>query len=222
MHSDILKVRDISIFTAEIKEKNDVAIGVPHHTPSGTYKMPCESHKYGDENTGYIGDYIAKKLDCSFLCACNYFIDPNKNNNYNYSDYYMALQRCSPKYLIEIHGHGPFNAGEYDIEISCGSKEEESYAYTLKKEIQRLIDKAYLNNKEDVDFIELKKLNINANFDKIYFKATKSSTIIDKRWISYHIELPLILRIDDEKEELPRKGQKFTDILCRAIANICI
>lgn len=221
LHSDILKLNDVSIFTADIKENNSLAIGVPHHTPSGTYKMPCESHKYGDENTGYIGNYIAEMLNCSFLCACNYFIDPNKNHDYNYSDYYLALQRCRPRYLVEIHGHGPFNAGEYDIEISCGSKEEEIYAHNLRKEIQRLINNECLKNDSDGDLAELKKLRINSDFDNIYFKATKSSTITDKRWVSYHIELPLMLRISDKKEELPKIGEKFTNILCKAIANTC-
>ena len=64
-------------------------------------------------------------------------------------------------------------------------------------------------------------MKINADFDGIFLKATKSSTIIDNRWRSYHIELPLILRINPENEYLPRKGVEFTRILCKAIENIC-
>lgn len=220
MHSDILKINNLSIFTADIKEKSDLVIGVPHHTPSGTYTMPCETHVYGDENTGYIGSYISKQLGCSLLCACNYFIDPNKNYKYNYSDYYQALQKCNPKYLVEIHGHGIEHGGD-DVEISCGSKKEENRARTLKYEIEKLIDMEANKNIDNKDLVELKKIKINADFDKIFLKATKSSTIVDDRWLSYHIELPLILRINSENEYLPNKGLEFTKILCKAIKNIC-
>lgn len=220
MHSDILKINNLSIFTADIKEQSQLVIGVPHHTPSGTFTMPCETHMYGDENTGYIGSYIAEQLGCSFLCACNYFIDANKNNKYNYSDYYEALQKCNPKYLVEIHGHGMEHGGD-DIEISCGCKEEELHAKTLKDEIEKLVDIEASKNEKNRDLLELKNMKINADFDGIFLKATKSSTIIDNRWRSYHIELPLILRINPENEYLPRKGVEFTRILCKAIENIC-
>lgn len=220
MHSDIFKINNLSIFTADIKEQSNLVIGVPHHTPSGTYNMPCETHIYGDENTGYVGSYIAEQLGCSLLCACNYFIDPNKNYNYNYSDYYEALKKCNPKYLVEIHGHGMEHGGN-DIEISCGCKVEENYAKYLKREIEKLVELEASKNINDKDLLEIKKIRINADFDKIFLKATKSSTIIDNRWISYHIELPLILRVHGENDGLPSKGQKFTEILCQAIKNIC-
>lgn len=222
MHADLLKINNVSIFTADIKEKADLAIGVPHHTPSGIYFMPCETHKYGDENTGYIGNYIAEKLQCSLLCACNYFIDPNKNHTNNYSDYYMALERCNPKFLVEIHGHGSFHADDNEIQISCGSKEEEGYAQRFKRELEETIDMELSRNKENRDLLELKNLKINADFDQIYFKATKSSTIIDKRWISYHIELPLFLRISPIDQYLPKMGVEFTKILCKTIGNLCM
>jgi hypothetical protein len=221
LYSEILKINNISIFIADIKEKSNIVIGVPHHAPSGTVKMPCNSHPYSDENAGYIGDYIAEKLNCSFLCACNYFIDVNKNHNDNYSDYYTAIERCSPKYLIEIHGHGIEHSGN-DIEISSGCKEDEKYALELKKNLQNIIYKKWSENKEDTDFRRIKELKINANFDNIYFKATKSSTVVDKRWISYHIELPVILRIIPcEKNQVPSYGKKFNEILYEAIKSIC-
>ncbi|NMM64716.1 hypothetical protein HBE96_19085 [Clostridium sp. P21] len=221
LYSEILKIDNASIFVTNIKEKSNIVIGVPHHAPSGTIRMPCDSHPYSDENAGYIGDYIAEKLKCSFLCACNYFIDVNKNHNNNYSDYYTALEKCSPKYLVEIHGHGIEHSGN-DIEISSGCKEDEKYALELKEKLESIIHKKWSENKEDKDFCKIKDLNINANFNDIYFKATKSSTIVDKRWRSYHIELPVMLRIVlHEKNKLPSYGEKFTEILYEAIKNVC-
>lgn len=221
LYTNILKIDSASIFIADIKEESNIVIGVPHHTPSGTIKMPCNSHPYSDENAGYIGSYIAEKLKASFLCACNYFIDVNKNHNDNYSDYYTALEKCDPRYLIEIHGHGMEHSGS-DIEISSGCREDEKYALELKESLENIIYRKWSENKEDIDICKIKELKINGSFDKIYFKATKSSTIIDKRWISYHIELPVILRIiPDEKSKLPSCGQKFTEILYEAIKSVC-
>jgi hypothetical protein len=182
--------------------------------------MPCENHIYGDQNTGYIGYNIAENLNCNFLCACNYFIDSNKKYNNNYSDYYTALEKCNPKYLFEIHGHGVEHCGD-DIEISSGCKEHEYYALKLKNEIEKIIDIELEKDITNKTLKGLKELNINADFDKIYYKAAQSSTIVDKRWISYHIELPLLLRIDDYKGHLPRKGLEFTNILYKSIKNIC-
>lgn len=218
--ADILKINDTSILISKINRESDIVIGVPHHTPGGTFMMPCENHIYGDQNTGYVGYSIAKNLNCNFLCACNYFIDANKKQHNNYSDYYMALERCNPKYLVEIHGHGVEYCGD-DIEISSGCKEHEAYALKLKDEIEKFIDIEVEKNKTNKRLKELKKLNINANFDNIHYKAVKSSTIIDKRWISYHIELPLILRTESNIKELPEKGVLFTKILCKSIKNIC-
>ncbi len=221
LYSEILKINNTSIFIADIKEKSNIVVGVPHHAPSGTVKMPCSTHPYSDENAGYVGAYIAEKLQCSFLCACNYFIDANKNVNSNYSDYYKAIQRCNPKYLIEIHGHG-MEHSQNDIEISSGCKEDEKYALGLEKELKNIIYKKWSENKEEVDLCKLRDIRINADFDNIYFKATKSSTITDKSWISYHIELPLILRTILSKEnKLPSQGKKFNEILYEAIKNIC-
>ncbi len=218
--TDILKINDTSILISKINQKSDIVIGVPHHTPSGTFMMPCKNHIYGDQNTGYIGYNIAKKLGCNFLCACNYFIDSNKNYYDNYSDYYTALEKCRPRYLVEIHGHGVEHCGD-DIEISSGCKEQENYALKLKNEILKLIDSEINKDKTNESLKELKELNINADFDKIYYKAAKSSTIIDERWISYHIELPLLLRIEPNDGDIPEKGILFTKILCNSIKNIC-
>lgn len=218
---DILKINDISILISKISCQSDIVIGVPHHTPAGTFMMPCENHIYGDQNTGYIGYNIAERLKCNFLCACNYFIDSNKINNNNYSDYYVALEKCKPKYLIEIHGHGVEHCGN-DIEISSGCKDDEVYAIKLKDEIRKTIDIQLEKDKNNEDLQKLKELNINADFNKIYYKATKSSTIIDKRWISYHIELPLILRVGNNDGYLPKTGLEFTSILYKSIKNICL
>ncbi len=220
MYSDILKISDTSIFIAK-KENSKIAIGVPHHTPSGTVSMPCESHPFSDENCGYIGAYIAEKLGCSFLCACNYFIDVNKNHEKNYSDYYNALNRIRPKYLIEIHGHGIEHSGN-DIEISSGSSNAEMYALGLKDQLEKITQKQWKENKEDVDIMKIRELPINADFKSIYFKASKSATITDDRWISYHIELPTVLRvIPGIENKLPSHGIKFACILLEAIKNIC-
>lgn len=218
--TDVLKISDTSILISKINQQSDIVIGVPHHTPSGTFMMPCENHIYGDQNTGYVGYNIAKNLNCNFLCACNYFIDSNKNHNNNYSDYYTALERCKPKYLVEIHGHGVEHCGD-DIEISSGCKEHESYALKLKNEIEKLINVELKKDETNNNLKELRELNINADFDKIYYKAAKSATIIDRRWISYHIELPLILRIESKNGNLPEKGLQFTNILYKSIKKIC-
>lgn len=222
LYSEILKNNDTSIFIASINKKSKILIGVPHHTPSGTVTMPCKEHLYSDENVGYIGAYIAEKLKCSFLCACNYFIDVNKNDNSNYSDYYTALKRCKPKYLVEIHGHGMEHSGN-NIEISSGSKEEERYSLQLKDELDKVIDEKCRGNNKNVELNKLKEFKINANFDTIYFKATRSATIIDKNWISFHIELPVALRIIPHRDnKLPSLGEKFAEMLYEAIKNICI
>lgn len=219
--TDILKINDTSILISKMNHQSNIVIGVPHHTPVGTFMMPCENHIYGDQNTGYVGYNIAESLNCNFLCACNYFIDPNKKKNNNYSDYYVALEKCNPKYLVEIHGHGIEHCGD-DIEISSGCKEDEVHAIKLKNEIRKIIDIQLEKDKNNEDLQKLKKLNINADFNKIHYKATKSSTIIDKRWISYHIELPLILRIENNEGYLPKIGFKFAQILYKSIKNICL
>lgn len=219
--TDILKINDTSILISKMNHQSNIVVGVPHHTPVGTFMMPCEDHIYGDQNTGYVGYNIAESLNCNFLCACNYFIDPNKKNNNNYSDYYVALEKCNPKYLVEIHGHGVEHCGN-DIEISSGSKEDEFHAIKLKDEIRRIIGAQLEEDEINEDLRNLEKININADFNKIYYKASKSATIVDKRWISYHIELPLILRIEDNNGYLPKIGLKFVNILCKSIKNVCL
>lgn len=216
---DILKINDTSILISKINSRSDIVIGVPHHTPLGTYMMPCESHKYGDQNTGYIGFDLSKNLNSNFLCACNYFIDSNKKYDNNLSDYYKALEKCNPRYLVEIHGHGIEHCGD-DIEISSGCKNDEVHALRLKEEIIAVIDKRAKEDRDSKKVQELKNLNINAEFDKIHYKAARSSTIIDNRWISYHIELPLILRIGTEDGRLPEIGFEFANVLYEAIKNI--
>ncbi len=76
----MLKINDQSLLIVNIKESSDITISVPHHTPGGTPYIPCPEHRDGDENAGFIGRHIADALDCSFICASNYFIDPNKRN----------------------------------------------------------------------------------------------------------------------------------------------
>jgi len=113
-----------NIFTSELpdliieeRENTNVVIGVPHHAPAGVSELPCSSHTTSDENTGYLGKYIADKLDCCYIIACNYSIDVNKCLG---TDYSIKLLKWAPKLFVEIHGHHRKRTRN-DVEISCGS-----------------------------------------------------------------------------------------------------
>lgn len=211
--TDFLTIRNASILVSMFKNSK-ITIGVPHHTPGGTEEMPCSEHKYGDENTGYIGQYISEKMGASFVCACNYFLDPNKALN---TDYAVAIIKSNPTYLIEIHGHDKRRT-DNDIEISCGNRQRETYAIKLKQQIESIISEW---SSEDPKWSLLNKIKIGANFEYIYFKATGSATIQDMDWIPLHIELSYILRRNAETNQLSNEGILFQDVLCEAIKRVC-
>ena len=182
--SELLKIKDISLLIAKERENNNLVIATPHHSPLGVYRIPCETHRGGDEGAGFLVNHIAQNLNCSSIIASNYFIDSNK---YLDSDYSKKIEKWNPKTLIEIHGHGSKNAF-YDIEISAGSVAENSLSIPFAD--------ALLNNCKKNEL--LKDLTISGDYEKIYFTACYSETIITNKYHSLHIELPNFLRSKDE------------------------
>lgn len=211
--TEFLTIKNASILVSIFKDSK-ITIGVPHHTPGGTAQMPCSEHKYGDENAGYIGQYISEKIGASFVCACNYFLDANKSLN---TDYSVAIIKSNPTYLIEVHGHDRRHT-DNDIEISCGNRKREKYALKLKLQIESIIKEW---SSVDPKWSLLKKIKIGAKFENIYFKATASATIQNINWIPLHIELSSILRKDAKTYKVTNEGILFQDILCEAIKRIC-
>ena len=211
--TEFLTIRNASILVSIFKTSK-ITIGVPHHTPGGSAHMPCSEHMYGDENAGYIGHYVSEKIGASFVCACNYFLDPNKALT---TDYVAAIIKSNPIYLIEIHGHDKRHTHN-DIEISCGNKQRETYALNLKLQIESIIKQW---SSLDPKWSLLKKIKIGAKFDSIYFKATASATIQSTNWIPLHIELSSILREDSQTYQVSNEGILFQDVLCEAIKRLC-
>jgi hypothetical protein len=169
-----------SLLIIENRTRYDIVVGVPHHAPAGVPYLPCPEHCDSDENTGFIGRHLAEQLDCCSLIACNSSIDPNKHLS---SDYTMQIAAWRPSVLIEIHGHGKVRS-KYDVEISCGSIEQTRYSEDLVAVINR-------NLSEDADFADV---SVCGRFVDLYFRATKTLTITDARWLAYHIELSPRLR----------------------------
>ena len=169
-----------SLLIIEERSRSDIVIGVPHHAPAGTPHMPCPEHSDSDENAGFLGRRLADRLDCHSIIACNATIDPNK---YLDSDYSRQIADWRPRILIEIHGHGKVRS-PYDVEISCGSIDHTAHSEALAAAIQLRIS----GQKEFAD------LTVCGRFSDIYFKATKTLTITDTRWLAYHIELSSRLR----------------------------
>jgi hypothetical protein len=161
-------------------EVEDVAIGVPHHAPLGTTKLPCEQHRVADENAGYLGYYTARLLGCPSVIACNYFIDANKASD---SDYFKKIQSLKPKMLIEIHGHAGISA-KFDIEISSGSPERNRWSTELAERLGKKLSNAPL----------LQGYTLSGDFGAIHFQASKSASVISQEWIPFHIELPKSIR----------------------------
>jgi len=161
-------------------KNNRIVVGVPHHAPLGTHKLPTLDKRSADENAGFIGLKLAEILKCSFVIACNYSFDVNK---FRSSDYFRIIKQWQPQYLIEIHGHGNCNAN-YDIEISSGNITRNHLAQSLAENLINL-------NSIHPD---LAKYSISGDFKKIYFQATASKTINTDEWLSLHVELPLTLR----------------------------
>ena len=205
----MLESTEPSRLIIEERKRFDIVIGVPHHAPAGTPSLPCAEHSDSDENTGFLGRHLAEKLDCCSIIACNYTIDANKHLN---SDYAMQIAEWHPSVLIEIHGHGKVRSS-YDVEISCGSAAFTTYSEELASAInrKRLADE------------DLAAVSVCGRFTDIYFKATKTLTIIDQRWLAYHIELSPRLR----KPEAGQTGTpttlayRFCDHLAAALVEIC-
>jgi len=164
----------------EKRTRADIVVGVPHHAPAGVPYLPCPEHSDSDENTGFIGRHLAERLDCCSVIACNATVDPNKHLN---SDYSRQIAAWSPRVLIEIHGHGKVRS-PYDVEISCGSAEFSAYSEALAADVNRRLA-------ADADFADV---SVCGRFRDIYFRATKTLTITDARWLAYHIELSSRLR----------------------------
>jgi hypothetical protein len=178
--NSMLESTEQSLLIVEKRNRLDIVVGMPHHAPAGVPSLPCPEHSDSDENTGFIGRYLADQLDCCSIIACNYTIDANKHLH---SDYTMRIAGWCPSVLIEIHGHGKVRS-KYDVEISCGSAELNTYSEDLATAINRRLS-------EDADLADV---SVCGRFTDIYFKATKTLTITDARWLAYHIELSPRLR----------------------------
>jgi hypothetical protein len=176
----MLESTDKSHLIVEKRSRSDIVVGVPHHAPAGVPFLPCPEHKDSDENTGFIGRHLAARLDCCSVIACNSTIDPNK---YPDSDYTLQIAAWRPRVLIEIHGHGKVRT-QYDVEISCGSAELTRYSEALAASVNRRLS-------ADASFADV---SVSGCFQDLYFRATKSLTITDARWLAYHIELSSRLR----------------------------
>jgi len=204
----ILESTEQSLLITEKCYKSDIVVGVPHHAPAGTLTLPCPEHSDSDENAGFIGRHLAEYLDCCSVISCNSTIDPNKHLD---SDYSRQIIEWSPKILIEIHGHGKVRS-KFDVEISCGSENQSVYSEKLA---------AIINHKlsEDPD---LSEISVCGRFTDIYFKATKTLTINDARWIAYHIELSSRLRKPgNEQPGMPTAlAYSFCDCLADAFIEI--
>jgi hypothetical protein len=203
--NSLLDSTEQSLLIVEGRIRHDIVVGVPHHAPAGVPHLPCPEHSDSDENTGFIGRYLADQLDCCSIIACNYTIDANKHLH---SDYTLQIAKWHPNVLIEIHGHGKVRS-KYDVEISCGSAECQTYSEDLATAINRKFS-------EDADLADV---SVCGRFTDIYFKATKTLTITDTRWLAYHIELSPRLR----KPEAGQTGKptafayRFCDHLADAL-----
>jgi hypothetical protein len=176
----ILASTKMSLLVNENCTRSGIVVGVPHHAPAGVPYLPCPEHGDADENTGFIGRYLAEKLDCRSIIACNATKDPNKHLD---SAYAKQIVQWSPGVLIEIHGHGKVRS-KYDVEISSGSIQHSRYSEELAALINRRLS-------ADADFAGV---SVCGRFADIYFRATKTPTITDPRWLAYHIELSPRLR----------------------------
>jgi hypothetical protein len=204
----LLALSTPSLLIVEERKNKRLVIGVPHHAPAGTPNLPCPEHTDADENAGYLGRYIAERLDCCSIIACNYRIDVNK---FFRSDYAMQIAKWNPQVLIEIHGHAGKSA-RHNVEISSGSSENNRYSERLATKLED----------EFRPIEELKELTICGKYSGLYFKATDSVTISDGRWVAYHIELPPALRKPSQTSsgKPPRSGYKFCEALIKAVSDL--
>ena len=212
MNEKLLLDGTTSMLLVEKRQREDIIIGAPHHTPGGTPNMPCPDHTDGDENTGFIANKLAEILDVSTIIACNYHIDSNKKLT---TDYSTLIKRWKPKYLIEIHGHGGQRAN-FNIEISSGKSTKKRNENSIKfaKALKDKMDKIK----------ELKTYTVSGDIGAIYYKAQKNSkTITTNLWTPFHIELPPQIRKDriNNKDTTPKFIDKFIACLKETIDEIC-
>ncbi|OGZ13427.1 MAG: hypothetical protein A2942_01105 [Candidatus Lloydbacteria bacterium RIFCSPLOWO2_01_FULL_50_20] len=175
-----------------------------------TPKLPCPEHEDADENAGFLGRYLAERLDCCSVIACNYRVDVNKRAD---TDYTEQIAQWKPRLLVEIHGHGGKKAGSDVVEISSGSAVNDKFSQALAGKLEG----AFASSADD-----LKKLAIRGEYDTLKFKASKAVTISDARWTSYHIELPPSLRkpVDAATGKPPETGYQFCDVLADLLKEI--
>jgi hypothetical protein len=204
----MLESTEPSLLIIEERSRKDIVIGIPHHAPAGKMSLPCSEHKESDENAGFLGRYLAEKIDCCSIIACNYPVDVNK---FFRSDYTMQIAHWNPKVLIEIHGHGGTKA-KSDIEISSGSSNEDRFSSVLAEKLRNV-----LSTLED-----LRDISICGEYKSLYFKAGGAVTISDGRWIAYHIELPPELRKTSSRPngKPPQAGYRFCDALANVLMNL--
>lgn len=190
------------------KGNSHIVIGAPHHAPGGIKHLPCPEHDDSDENTGFLAFKIGELLSAHTIIACLAKVDPNKELTTEYS---KQIIKWAPRYLIEIHGHGGKAVKEGIIEISSGSSERNNYSEQFAEDLQKRFS--------GVD--GLKHYMIRGTFNNIHFKASKTATIIDHRWIPFHIELPPSLRINAENG-LPESSKQLIEILADTIRAVCV
>lgn len=176
----ILQIKNRSVLLIEERSNKDIVVGAPHHAPLGLKSLPCPDHIDSDENTGLLGYYLSQLLDCPLIIACNYFIDSNKDEN---TDYFKKLVEISPRFLVELHGHGG-NKANFDIEISSGNPQKSNWASDLARKLKVKMDQVPY----------LAPFTISGDFQEIYFKASRSKSIVDNQWIAFHIEIPFSIR----------------------------
>ena len=201
----MLESNQPSRLIVETRQRVDRVVGVPHHAPSGIPYLPCAEHGDSDENTGFVGRYLAQRLDCCSIIACNYTIYANKHLD---SDYTMQIAQWRPSLLVEIHGHGKVRS-QYDVEISCGSAGLTHYSEEL----------AAVINRRCAAEPALADVSVCGRFSDIYFKATKTLTITDTRWLAYHVELsPRLRKPETGQAGLPTAlAYQFCDLLADAL-----
>jgi hypothetical protein len=208
MTEEILFLDNASILLIEERERKDIVIGAPHHSVGGVKKLPCAEHPDADENSGFIARQIAETLKLSSIIACNYRVDPNKNLR---TDYSMQIAQWTPKYLIEIHGHGAKSINDNLIEITAGSLTRNNFSKLFASTLQAKLS----SNEEFKNYIAL------GDFSKLHFKGTKSATIIDERWTPLQIELPPSLRLNTTDNKLPKCAADLTKYLIETITEVC-
>lgn len=203
----MLESTNTSLLIIETRRCTDIVVGVPHHAPAGVDQLPCPEHKDSDENAGFLGHYLAERLDACSVIACNYPVDVNK---YFRTDYCMQIASWNPKVLVEIHGHGGVNANS-DIEISSGTANN-VYSETLASQLH-----GKLSTIKGLD-----SYSICGTHSKLGLAARDAVTVNDGRWLSYHIELPKAIRKPSGTGtgKPPDVGYRFCDALAEVLTEI--